>query len=101
MMGYISGTKKKICKIIQLLYRRYRFLLDGDLLSEDEKSEFSKVGPEMEDYAAALSVQQLSEYLYRYYGKKVLILLDEYDTPIQEAYINGFWEELFFYEKFL
>lgn len=87
-------TKKKICKIIQLLYRRYRFLLDGDLLSENEKREFDKAGPEMEDYAAALSVQQLSDYLCRYYGKKVLIFLDEYDTPIQEAYVNGFWEEL-------
>lgn len=87
-------TRKKICKIIQLLYRRYHFLLDGDLLSESEKQEFHKIGPEMEDYAATLSIQQLSNYLSRYYGKKVLILLDEYDTPIQEAYVNGFWEEL-------
>ncbi len=87
-------TKKKICKIIQLLYRRFDFLLEGNLLSESEKREFQRVGPEMEDYAAALSVQQLSNYLCRYYGKKVLVLLDEYDTPIQESYVNGFWEEL-------
>lgn len=87
-------TKKKICKIIQLLYRRFDFLLEGNLLSESEKREFQRVGPEMEDYAAALSVQQLSNYLCRYYGKRVLVLLDEYDTPIQESYVNGFWEEL-------
>ena len=43
---------------------------------------------------ASLSLYQLSDYLYRYYGKKVIILLDEYDTPMQEAYVNGFWDEL-------
>ncbi|MCI5501894.1 MAG: ATP-binding protein, partial [Lachnospiraceae bacterium] len=40
------------------------------------------------------SIYQLSDYLSRYYGKKVIILLDEYDTPMQEAYVNGFWDEL-------
>ena len=48
----------------------------------------------MEEYTASLSLQQLSDYLSRYYGKKVIILLDEYDTPLQEAYVNGFWNEL-------
>lgn len=89
-----SETKKKMCKTIQLLYRKYSFLLQGDLLSESEKEEFLRVSPDMEDYAASLSLQQLSNYLYRYYGKNVLILLDEYDTPMQEAYVNGFWSEL-------
>ena len=40
------------------------------------------------------SLHHLSDYLYRYFGKKVIILLDEYDTPMQEAYLAGFWEEL-------
>ena len=44
--------------------------------------------------AAILFNYNLSDYLYRYYGKKVIILLDEYDTPMQEAYVKGFWEEL-------
>ena len=39
-------------------------------------------------------LNELSNYLSRYYGKKVIILLDEYDTPMQEAYVNGYWEEL-------
>ena len=39
-------------------------------------------------------VCQLSDYLDRYYGKKVIILLDEYDTPMQEAYVDGYWEDL-------
>lgn len=87
-------TKRKICKTIQLLYRKYRFLLEGEVLSEDEKADFNRVTPEMPDYEASLSLLQLSDYLYRYYGKKVIILLDEYDTPLQEAYVNGYWEEL-------
>lgn len=48
----------------------------------------------MGDVDATLAINQLSEYLSRYYGKKVIILLDEYDTPLQEAYIHGYWREL-------
>lgn len=48
----------------------------------------------MSDDAAAVAVNYLSDYLSRYYGKKVIILLDEYDTPLQESYIHGYWENL-------
>lgn len=48
----------------------------------------------MTDYEASLSLRKLSEYLHQYYGKKVIILLDKYDTPMQEAYVNGYWEEM-------
>lgn len=41
-----------------------------------------------------MALYQLSDYLYRYYGKKVIILLDEYDTPMQEAYVDGYWDEM-------
>ena len=41
-----------------------------------------------------MALQKLSEYLYRYHGKRVIILLDEYDTPLQEAYVGGYWKEL-------
>ncbi len=50
---------------------------------------------------ATLAFNQLSEYLYRYYGKKTIILLDEYDTPMQEAYVNGYWEELISFTRSL
>lgn len=49
---------------------------------------------ELRDSDATSAIYQLSDYLYRYYGKKVIILLDEYDTPMQEAYVYGFWEEM-------
>lgn len=88
------GAKKKICKMIQLLYRKYMFLLSEDVLSEEEKQEYLSVSSEMEEYEASLALQQLSAYLCRYYNKKVIILLDEYDTPMQEAYVGGYWNEL-------
>lgn len=43
---------------------------------------------------APTALQKISDYFSRFYKKKVIILLDEYDTPMQEAYVNGFWEEI-------
>ena len=48
----------------------------------------------MEDYQVSGAIKALAGYLLRYYGKKVIILLDEYDTPMQEAYVNGYWDEM-------
>ena len=87
-------TRQKICKIIQMIYNKFDFLLEGDVLNENEKRDFHKVSADMENYMASLSLKMLSEYLCRYYGRKVIILLDEYDTPMQEAYVNGYWEEM-------
>jgi len=87
-------AKKTICRIIKLLYDRFDFLLNSNVLSESEKSDFRHISVDMESNEAAFSLKALSLYLYRCYGKKVLILLDEYDTPMQEAYTYGYWEEL-------
>lgn len=87
-------TRKKICGIIENLYDKYEFLLDSDVLNKKEKKSFREISTEMEDYAATAALRKLADYLSRYYGKKVIILLDEYDTPMQEAYVHGFWEEL-------
>ncbi|RKI53715.1 hypothetical protein D7V86_24705, partial [bacterium D16-51] len=89
-----SSAKKAICRNIQKLYNKYDFLLEGDYLNIAEKELFQKVSPEMEDYIAADSIRALSDYLGRYYGREVIILLDEYDTPMQEAYLNGYWDEI-------
>ena len=48
---------------------------------------------DMSEKDAPMALYQLSDYLSRYYGRKVIILLDEYDTPMQEAYVHGFWNE--------
>ena len=70
------------------------FLLEGDILNEKEKKFFDAVSVDMDDVTATLALNQLSLYLSRYYGKNVIILLDEYDTPVQEAYVDRYWEEM-------
>ncbi len=87
-------ARKSICQIIKDLYNRYDFLLGGSYLNEDEKKAYQNISVDMEDYLAVNSLKALSDYLIRYYGKKVIILLDEYDTPMQEAYVYGYWDEL-------
>lgn len=87
-------AKKKICSIIRELYYQHCFLLDNDVLSKEEKQEFYSISDDMEDYKASGSIRTLSNYISRYYGKRVIILLDEYDTPMQEAYVGGYWDEM-------
>ena len=88
------SARKAICRNIKRLYNRHDFLLESDCLNEDEKDMYKKVDPEMENYIASDSIRALADYLQRYYGKKPIILLDEYDTPMQEAYVYGYWEEM-------
>ena len=89
-----SNTMKRFNQILTDLYNKNDFLLDGDLLTDKEKEYFQSVTWDMDAVTAAASLHHLSNYLNQYYGKKVIILLDEYDTPMQEAYVNGFWDEL-------
>ena len=62
--------------------------------NENETKSLKSIQKDMSDTEAALSIHLLSSLLNRIYGKKVLIFLDEYDTPLQEAYVNGYWDEL-------
>ena len=92
-------TRQKICKILKYLYDKNDFLLKAELLNESEKKDYRNVTEDMDDVTASLAIYQMSNYLSRYYGKKVIILLDEYDTPMQEAYVNGYWEELVYFTR--
>lgn len=92
--GTFPDTRRQICQIITELYNKHNFLLESDCLNEKEKDDFRQISADMENYLAAGSLNALSSYLLRYYGKKVIILLDEYDTPMQEAWINGYWDEM-------
>ncbi len=87
-------AKKLICESIVDLYNKYSFLCESPLLNEKEKEYFQRVSSDMQEHEVTISLRRLSSYLYRFYGKKVIILLDEYDTPMQEAYVYGYWEEL-------
>ena len=87
-------TIARIYQILTDLYNKHIFLLDSGLLTEEEKRYFLSVNSRMDETTATIAIHHLSDFLYRYYGRKVIILLDEYDTPMQEAYVNGFWDEL-------
>ena len=90
-----NTTRKKFFEILRNLYIKYSFLKDSNILTDADRTFFNRVMSEdMEESDASSALYQLSDYLYRYYGKKVIILLDEYDTPMQEAYVNGYWQEL-------
>ena len=89
-----ESTREKICEIITNLYSNFAFLRDSDVLTKKDKVYFDRIGYGMSDSDATSSIHQLAGFLSRYYGKKVIILLDEYDTPMQEAYVYGFWEEM-------
>ena len=87
-------TIQKIKKIIFDIYQKYDFLKDWEGLTDKEKTAFRNIDCVMSDIVAQGAIKDLSDYLSRYFGKKVIILLDEYDTPMQEAYVSGYWEEL-------
>lgn len=86
-----ENAKRRICQIISELYIDDYFLLDSERLTLPEKESFRK---NTENPDAVIALNQLSKYLFKHYGKKVIILLDEYDTPLQEAYVYGYWKEL-------
>ena len=88
------SVKQEIFYIITDLYRKNRYLMDSELFTDEERELYASVCMDMPDVIATRAVQRMCDFLFRYYGKKVIILLDEYDTPMQEAYVHGFWQEL-------
>ncbi|MDE6944207.1 MAG: ATP-binding protein [Lachnospiraceae bacterium] len=89
-----ADARESMCRTIEEQYNKYDRLLNGDLLNEREKAFCRSISANMSDSMAAASLRALSDFLGRYYGKKTIILLDEYDTPMQEAYVNGYWGEM-------
>ena len=89
----LSGAKFQIKTLISRLYQENHYLTDSDLLSNTEKKSFENITPYMEDSETTFALNTLCMYLTRYYNQKVIILLDEYDTPMQEAYMGGYWDE--------
>ncbi len=88
-------TRRQICQEIVEVYNRNRFLMEQEkVVSDSDRVFFEAVSRDMDNDIAALALKKLSELMTRYYHKKVIILLDEYDTPMQEAYLNGYWNEL-------
>ena len=87
-------TSYRIRQLLMKVYEKNAFLRQCEQLSEAEKIYFEQMASDMSEKDAPLALYNLSDFLFRYYGKKVIILLDEYDTPMQEAYVDGYWNEL-------
>ena len=89
-----SVTSYRIRQLLMMQYENNSFLRESELLSDAEKKYFEHMTSGMTEEDAPLALYRLADFLCRYYGKKVIIFLDEYDTPMQEAYVHGYWEEL-------
>ena len=87
-------AKEKICMLIRELYNKHDYLQTKETLNEQEQNFFRKIFEPVTDSVVSYSLKNLSGYLSRYYGKKVIILFDEYDTPLYEAWVNGYWKEM-------
>ncbi len=88
------NARYRINQLIKEIYKQHDFLLEGDTLTEEEKKNYRMVSESMLEVVAASAIAKLSELLHRYYQKKVIILLDEFDTPLLEAYTGGYYKEL-------
>lgn len=89
-----KGMRQRIYQILTDVYQKYRFVRDSKILTDIDREYFDRISIDMNESDAAYALHKLCEFLGRYYGKKVIILLDEYDTPMQEAYLNGYWDEI-------
>lgn len=100
-VNYVNA-KERICQLLTNLFVKHSYLIESKVLTDADRIFFNRfLSLDIRDTDATLALYQLSDYLYRYYEKKVIILLDEYDTPMQEAYVNGYWEELLSFTRSL
>ncbi len=88
-----AAMEYKITEEIARIYDQNSYLLDGDLLSANEKRYYASVKPGMGESVASGTLHSMANFMQRYYHKDVIILLDEYDTPMQEAWLSGYWDE--------
>jgi len=89
----IQDMKALVKFVITNLYGMYKKIMKSDKFDESDRESFAAVNEKMEDFKAQTAIHSLCIYLEKYYGKKVIVLLDEYDTPMQEAWLGNYWDE--------
>ena len=96
-----TEMENKISEVIACLYNENYYLLDGDCLNTNEKEYYKKIKIGMPRDIAVGAVHQMACFMQRYYNENVIILLDEYDTPMQEAWLSGYWDKaVIFFSSF-
>ena len=83
----------KFTRIITDLYNKNEYLLERNLLNEKEREYYQGIKPGMDAKLATDAIHSMAGFMQRYYNQKVIIILDEYDTPMHDAWISGYWEE--------
>ncbi len=83
----------KFTRVITDLYNKNEYLLERNLLNEKEREYYQGIKPGMDAKLATDAIHSMAGFMQRYYNQKVIIILDEYDTPMQDAWISGYWEE--------
>ena len=95
-----ENAKYRIMELIGREAERYFFLGDSDRLSENEKEQYKAVIAlqngkySMDENVLISSLRLLSHLLFRHYGEKTVILIDEYDVPLDKAFQNGYYQEM-------
>ena len=91
--GRIDEIKAALKQIVADVYREYRFIMEAQIFHQKDREDFDAVSKQMDDMTAYTALNRLCSYLYQYYHQNVIVMLDEYDTPMQEAWIAGCWDE--------
>ncbi len=82
-------------QIIKRVPAKVQYLLEGDILSEQDKAEYRKLlDDNMSEAVFCNSLRVLSELLEKYHGTKVILLIDEYDVPLAKAHANGYYDQM-------
>ena len=84
----------KLHEIIQKEIRRLYFLTESSKLSEMDKQAFNKLASTDEEVGIQKSLALLTELLYKHYGQKTILLIDEYDVPLDKAFQHGYYKEM-------
>ena len=95
-----AEAKDRFVRIIGDEAERLRFLLEDDSLTNEEKNDYlaliqkSDGSFSIDDTVFSASLKTLSKLLYKHYGRKAVILIDEYDVPLDKAFQNGYYNEM-------
>ncbi len=90
-----TACLKNIQAAIYDEFTRFRYLAESDVLYPDEKSYFERIiNGKASETDANRALKNLSTFLRRFHGERVVILIDEYDTPVYAGYANGYYEEI-------
>lgn len=89
----IESVKAAVKLILSDIYAKYRTIMKSEKFDDNDRAFFASVNDNMTDKTAQMAIWRLCSYLEIFYGKKAIVLLDEYDTPMQEAWLYGYWNE--------